>query len=410
MVEPGAGMGAAFVWPLLLLLVLLAGAVLAAGLWLARRPAAPPAELVALREQLAGIAGRFEQMAQAQAAQSGQTAERLQAQERALAEQLGQVVRTVGEQLTAQAQGTGERLQAQERALSAAMTTLTQRMGEQLSASAQQTLATVAQVTERLAVIDAAQAHIAALSQQVGGLAQILDDKQARGAFGETRLEDLVRDALPPDAYAFQHTLGNGARADCLLRLPDPPGPIAVDSKFPLEGWRAIRAAADEPARIAAARQFDADVRKHVRDIAEKYLLPGETADGALMFVPSEAVYAALHADHAAVVEEARKRRVWIVSPTTLWALLNTVRAVMRDVEMRKEAAEVQRLVGLLVGDVKRLGERVDNLRRHFQQADKDIGEIETSARNIVGRGERIRDVRFEAEPGSVPPGLPPSG
>ncbi|MCC7427438.1 MAG: DNA recombination protein RmuC [Alphaproteobacteria bacterium] len=355
------------------------------------------------------LASQERVLADALAKQAAAAAERFQSQERTVAGKLGEVAQIVGEALAKQAAASAERLQAQERTLAEAVAALHQRVNATLVQSAEKTHESLTGLAQKLALIDAAQKNITALSEQVGGLAAILDNKQQRGAFGETRLEDLVRDALPPDAYVFQATLSTGVRADCLLKLPDPPGPIAVDSKFPLEGWRALRAATAEPARIAAARQFDADVRKHLRDISEKYIIPGETADGALMFVPSEAIYAALHAEHASVVEDARKRRVYIVSPSTLWALLNTIRAVMRDVEMRKEMAGVQKLIALMLRDVQLLDQRVGNLRRHFTQTEKDIGEIETSTRNITSRGERIAAVRLdEPDPNAALP--PPPG
>lgn len=272
---------------------------------------------------------------------------------------------------------------------------VSQRMGQSLETSAQKTAETLGTLTTRLNVIDQAQKNITELSTQVVGLQDILANRQARGAFGEVQLNDIVTNALPPSAYSFQTTLGNGTRADCLIQLPNPPGPIAIDAKFPLDAYHALRNAKDDGERTAAARQFRSDLTKHVTAIAEKYIVPGETAESALMFLPSEAVYAELHASFPEVLTKSYQARVWIVSPTTLMATLNTVRAVLKDVEMRKQAGVIQKYVGLLLGDVTRLNDRVGNLERHFGQAEKDIGEIRKSADAIASRGEKIEAVEM---------------
>jgi DNA recombination protein RmuC len=249
---------------------------------------------------------------------------------------------------------------------------------------------------KRLAVIDAAQKNITDLSTDIVGLQDILSNKQARGSFGEIQLNDLVGNILPPNAYAFQVTLGNGKRADCLLKLPNPPGPIAIDSKFPLEGYEALRNAADEPARVQARRKLAADLRTHVQDIAARYIVPGETAESALLFLPSEAVYAELHANFRSVVEESYRARVWIVSPTTLMATLNTVRAILKDVHMREQAGVIQTEVVRLLDDVGRLDDRVGKLQRHFDQAGEDLRQIRISADKVNRRGERIVELELE--------------
>jgi DNA recombination protein RmuC len=318
---------------------------------------------------------------------------------------LAEATKALTDSLAQQAQAQSSALAQQQAAMSAALATLNERLGKSLSDGAQKTQERLGELQKRLALIDAAQTNLANLSSQVGDLQKVLSGQKARGAFGEAQLEALVRDALPAELYEFQATVGAG-RVDCLLKMPNPPGSIPVDSKFPLEGFRAWRAAApgqEEDAR----RRFGADVRKHFRDIATKYIVPGETADSALMFVPSEAVYAALHTDFNDLVEEAWKTRVWLVSPTTMMAILNTLVAVMRDVQIRKEAAQVQKLVGLLVEDVERLGKRVGALRTHFDQAAKDIDLIEKSTESIQGRGARIREVKLDDEPAPAPaPGL----
>lgn len=273
---------------------------------------------------------------------------------------------------------------------------VSKRLGDGLSEHSQRTGDIIKQVHERLAVIDAAQKNLSNLTDQVVGLQDILSNKQARGAFGEIQLNDLVSDVLPPSAYEFQATLSNGKRADCLLKLPNPPGSIVIDSKFPLESYLMMRNADTDEARKAARRAFGTDVLKHVRDIAEKYIVPGETAESALMFLPSEAVYAELHASLPEVVEKSYRARVWIVSPTTMMATLNTVRAVLKDVHMREQAGVIQGEVLKLLEDVVRLDKRVGNLQSHFSQAQKDITEIQTSSGKIARRAERIEEVQLE--------------
>ncbi|MEA2011362.1 MAG: DNA recombination protein RmuC [Actinomycetota bacterium] len=267
------------------------------------------------------------------------------------------------------------------------------RMGDSLQKSSKETAESVTKLTERLTVIDQAQQNITKLSTEVVGLQHILDDKQARGAFGEVQLEAIVEDALPKSAYEFQSVLSNSKRADCLIKLPNPPGSVVVDAKFPLTAYRNMLNADDDADRTAFAKQLGEDVKKHVRDISERYIIPGETADSALMFLPSEAVYAELHANHPAIIEASYKARVYIVSPTTMMATLTTVRAVLRDVEMRKQAGVIQTEVGTMLTDVGRLSERVDNLRRHFDQAHRDIDQIEISAGKVQNRGTRIHEL-----------------
>ena len=215
-----------------------------------------------------------------------------------------------------------------------------------------------------------------------------------------------MRDLLAPESYEFQAKVGNG-KADCLLKLPHPPGPIAIDAKFPLESYRALRSAGNETERIVAGRAFDQALRKHVKDIREKYIVAGETAESALLFLPSEAVYAELYANFPNVVEESYRARVWIVSPTTMMALLNTVRAVLRDVEMRKEAGQIKIEVDRMLEDVVRLNERVRKLGTHFEQARGDVDQIRISTEGIVRHGERIRAVELGEVKVELAPVLP---
>lgn len=275
---------------------------------------------------------------------------------------------------------------------------LSTQMGASMQTSAQRTMETLGHLNTRLAVIDAAQKNITELSTTMVGLQDILSNKQARGAFGEIQLEALVKDALPQSAYAFQAQLSNGRRVDCLIRMPNPPGPICVDAKFPLEAWQAIQTAADPAAKTLAAREFKRAVLAHVLAIRERYILPGETADSALMFLPSEAVYAELHTAFQDVVQKSYNTRVYIVSPTTMMATLHTVRAVLRDVQMREQANVIQKEVMGLVEDVGRLRDRVNALRKHMGQVSEDFNEISVSTDKIVKRGGRIEQMQFDTE------------
>jgi len=269
-------------------------------------------------------------------------------------------------------------------------------MGESLQGSSVRTARSLGDLHQRLETIDKAQANIEKLSGNVLSLQDILSNKQTRGAFGEIQLHDIVLKALPSDSYTMQATLSNGKRADCLIHLPNPPGPIVIDSKFPLEAYEALRRADTPQAQTEAARQFRTSVRSHIRAISEKYILEGETADGALMFLPSESVYAELHSNYPDLVREGFTARVWIVSPTTCMATLNTMRAVLKDARMREQAGAIRRELGELYKDVERLGTRVENLDRHFGQAAKDIEEIKISADKATKRARRLDNFDFE--------------
>ena len=323
-------------------------------------------------------------------------AEKLVSMQSELAGRLSQIA----EQSAAAQSQLGERLQAQERALSKTLDErlgeVTKRVHEGLEKSAAQSAITLGDLRERLGIIHTAQETITKLSTQVVGLQDILSNKQARGAFGEIQLVRIVADLLPPPEYSFQATIDGRQRVDCLLHLPPPYGPLAIDAKFPLEGYRALREATDEAARIQAQRSFAASVVTHIRDIAEKYIVPGLTAEGALMFLPSEAVYAELHAGFPEVVERAHRLRVFIVSPTTLWATLNTMRAILKDVRMQEQAGLIQKEVGALLRDVVRLDERVAKLQTHFEHTTEDMRGIRISAEKVTKRAERIGEVRLE--------------
>ncbi|MFN3578149.1 MAG: DNA recombination protein RmuC [Tabrizicola sp.] len=264
-------------------------------------------------------------------------------------------------------------------------------MTEALHGTSTRTARSLGELQQRLETIDKAQANIEKLSGNVLSLQDILSNKQTRGAFGEIQLHDIVQKALPKDAYTMQATLTNGRRADCLIHLPNPPGPIVIDAKFPLEAYEALRRG-----EANAAQLMRTAVRAHIRAIAEKYILEGETADGALMFLPSEAVYAELHANFPDLVREGFAAKVWIVSPTTCMATLNTMRAVLKDARMREQAGAIRRELSLLYADVERLGARVENLDRHFGQAAKDIEEIKISSDKATKRARRLDNFDFE--------------
>ena len=292
----------------------------------------------------------------------------------------------------AQAQAQTSMLQLMEQRLALVQ----QQMNENLHGSARRTAQSLGDLQQRLSVIDKAQDNITKLSSDVLSLQDILSNKQTRGAYGEIQLNDIVTKALPSDSYTLQATLSNGNRPDCLIHLPNPPGHIVIDSKFPLESYEALRNAKTDRDLNEAAKFLRASIKKHIKDISSKYIIEGETADGALMFLPSEAVYAELHANFPELVREGFAARVWIVSPTTCMATLNTMRAILKDARMRKQAGAIRRELGLLFQDVERLGTRVENLDRHFGQAVKDLSEIKISSDKAGRRARRLDNFDFE--------------
>ncbi|OAN45790.1 DNA recombination protein RmuC [Magnetospirillum moscoviense] len=324
------------------------------------------AAIEAMAAAQAQLTGRLAQLAESQAAAQSQLADRLQGQERSLA-------KTVEERLAEMAK----------------------RLDDGVQQASHRQATSLHELRERLAVIDAAQKNITELSAQVVSLQDILSNKQARGAFGEIQLNDIVTAMLPPSAYRFQAALGDGRRVDCLLDLPNPPGSIAIDAKFPLESFHLLRNAKDDAERTLAGRAFATAILKHVRDIAEKYIVPGQTAESALMFLPSEAIYAELHANFPDVVEKSFRAKVWIVSPTTLMATLNTVRAVLKDARMREQAGLIQKEVRMLLDDIGRLDDRVAALDKHFGQASEDIRQIRISTEKVAKRADRIETVQL---------------
>ena len=272
---------------------------------------------------------------------------------------------------------------------------VTKSVGDGLQQNTTKTNETLTELRERLAKIDVAQQKISSLSEQVVSLQEVLSNKQARGAFGEIQLNDLVTSILPPNAYEFQVVLSNTKRADCVLKLPNPPGTIVIDAKFPLESYHALRQASNDREKLEAERFFRASVIKHIKDISEKYIISGETAESALMFLPSEAIYAELHANFTDVVENSYRAKVWIVSPTTLMATLNTIRAILKDAKMREQAGVIQKEVGILIEDITRLDGRIDSLARHFKQANEDVEGIKISSNKIGKRIQKIENIEL---------------
>lgn len=304
---------------------------------------------------------------------------------------LGRFQQNIDSQAALQ-RGLGERIDA-----------LNQRLGESLKESTDKTAATLGGIGERLTVIDQAQKNIAALSGQVVSLQEILSDKQARGAFGQERMEAIIADQMAPDQYDFQFTLSNGKRPDCVIRIANVPGVIVVDSKFPLEAFETLRGLATDDERKQATARLKADVQKHVKDIAEKYLIPGEVQTPAIMFVPSESIYAELYTSFGDVVQQARRAQVVIMSPHVLMLAISTIQTLMRNAKMREQAFEIQKEVGALLQDVKRLGDRVGDLRKHFDGTAKDIGLIETSLKGIERHADRIGQAKLGPSDDGVP-------
>ena len=271
------------------------------------------------------------------------------------------------------------------------------RLGDSLHQTTRHTAENLQKLHERLAVIDGAQKNITALAGQVTALQSVLSNKQERGAYGQGRMEIIIRDSLPKDCYEFQYTLGNRMRPDCVVFLPDQ-RPLVIDAKFPLEAIAAYRAAASDDERRPAATRVRQDMSKHIADIAAKYLIPGETQELALMFVPSESVYAELHDGFDDIVQKAFRAKIVIVSPSLLMIAVHVIQQIQRDARMREAAGQIQTEVAKLIDDVTRMHERVLKLQQHFGQANEDVRQILISSEKVEKRGARIIDVEFEAE------------
>jgi DNA recombination protein RmuC len=284
-----------------------------------------------------------------------------------------------------------------QKAVNERLDSVSHRLGDSLQKTTQHTAENLQKLNERLAVIDGAQKNITELATQVTSLQSVLTNKQSRGAFGQARMEAIVADGLPKGAYEFQHTLSNRTRPDCCVFLPDK-RPLVIDAKFPLEGVTAYRDAKTDDERKAAAQRLRADIGKHVADVAEKYLIPGETQEMALMFVPSESVYAELHDGFDDIVQKAYRARVVVVSPSLLMLAIQVVQQIQKDARMREAADQIRDEVSRLVKDVGLLGERVLKLQTHFNQANEDVRQIVISAEKVEKRGARIAEVEFEED------------
>ena len=288
------------------------------------------------------------------------------------------------------------------RAVNERLDRMTHRVGTDLNETARKTNDSIAKLNERLAVIDTAQKNLTELSTNMVSLQEILANKQARGAFGQMRMETIVKDGLPKGAYTFQATLSNGKRPDCLLHMPNASASVVIDAKFPLEGFEAFRTARREEEKKEAARRVRIDVARHVDAMAERYFIPGETQDTAILFVPSEAIYADLCEHFSDLVQKAHRARIVICAPNLLMLAVQTMHAILKDVKMREQAHLIQREVVHLMEDTGRLRERVLDLQRHFGQANADIEKILTSSERIAARGRKIEGLEFDEAPAAA--------
>ena len=309
--------------------------------------------------------------------------------------ELGTFVKTMGDVIASRqtelARHVNERLDA-----------VSHRLGESMQTTTKHTVENLAKLNERLAVIDNAQKNITDLASQVTSLQNVLSNKQTRGAFGQGQMEIIIKDGLPPTSYEFQHTLKNGKRPDCVVFLPDQ-RPLVIDAKFPLEAVTALREAKTDDERKSASARIRQDVMKHVTDISERYLIVGETQDLALMFVPSELVYAELHEGFADIVQKAHRNQVMLVSPTLLMLAIQLIQQIQKDARMREAADQIRDEVGLMMNDVRLLSDRVRKFKQHLGNTNDDLENILTSTGRIEKRGDRIRQVEFE-ENETLPP------
>ncbi|MBN9052726.1 MAG: DNA recombinase [Shinella sp. 65-6] len=346
-------------------LVLLAAVLLAAfGLLSARRSQARQREAAAMAEV------RFSELLKAQTEMQGRVA--------AMADVFGSKQAETNQAINSRLDG------------------LTQRLGQSISEQTRATHENLRRLQERLAVIDNAQTNIQSLAKDVVGLQAILSNKQTRGAFGQSRMETIIADAMPPGAYQFQAQLSNGVRPDCTIRMPNGQPPLVVDAKFPLEAWNAMADGRSPEAAKIAAQQFRRDMEVHIRDISEKYLLAGETQDTAFLFVPSESIFASIHENFEPVVQRAHRARIVIVSPSLLMLSVQVLQSLLKDQRMREQAHVIQGEVARLMDDLTRLDDRVRKLHGHFTAAQKDVDLILTSTEKLARRGTRIGELEFE--------------
>lgn len=373
-----------------------------------RSEATRGALVAGLAEQRAALADAFGGLREQLGATLGEHRVAFERRHADMAERLGNqlqqgyvaVQSQVAEALARSARELGVRVEALTRSTDERLKDIAGQVDRRLAEGFEKTTATFTDVLKRLALIDEAQKKITALSGEVVSLQQVLADKRSRGVFGEVQLAALVRNVMPEAHFALQYTLPNGRIADCALFLPAPTGTLAIDAKFPLEAWRRMTdTATGEHERRQAERQFKQDIRKHIRDIASRYILPNVTADGAIMFIPAEAVFAEIQGHHPELVDEAHAARVWLVSPTTLWAVLTTASAVLKDAATREQVDIIQHHLGHLGKDFQRFRERMDALARHIAQANEDVQKVHVSARRIADRFGQIERVELDVQP-----------
>jgi DNA recombination protein RmuC len=337
--------------------------------------------------------------------------EGLKAQQEAFSAGVAAVSKRVEEALTRSSEELGKRVEGLTVRTDERLKQISGQVEERLAKGFEKTTETFTRVLEHLTRIDEAQKKITELSSNVVSLQEVLTDKRSRGAFGEVQLAGLVRNVMPENSFSLQHTLSNDTRVDCLLKLPEPTGNVAIDAKFPLESYKRLAdPELSEADRQVAARQFVQDIKKHIKDIAEKYLVPGETADGAVMFLPAEAIFAEIHAHYPELVEEAQRSRVWLVSPTTLMAVLTTARAVLKDEATRQQVHIIQDHLRHLSADFGRFQQRMDKLSTHIRQAHEDVDQVNTSAKKISGRFEKIERVELADTESALPAHPAPHG
>ena len=321
-----------------------------------------------------------------------------------LAEQGKLQLDTVQGALKASSEQIGKSVEQLTRVVDARLEQISGKVSERLDEGFKKTNETFANVMARLAVIDEAQKKIDGLASNVVSLQELLGDKRSRGAYGEVQLEALVSNVLPAQFFQLQQTLSNGTRVDCLLKLPEPTGQVAIDSKFPLENYHKMYASElGDADRAAAEKLFRQDVKKHIDAIADKYIISGETSDGAVMFIPAEAVFAEIHAYHPELVQHALQRRVWIVSPTTMMAVLNTARAVIKDIETRRQVHIIKDALSKLGKEFNRFDQRMKKLADHIRLAHQDAEDVQITSQKISRRFEEIEHVRLEGEAEAVP-------
>lgn len=342
---------------------------------------------------------RLDELGHQTARQAEQGDARFQRLEKELREDVEAVRKRVDESLEKNSRQFGERVKELIETNERRLGEISGKVEERLDKGFEKTTSVFADVLKRLALIDKAQEKIAELSGNVVSLQEVLSDKRSRGAFGEVQLAALISNLMPEANYSLQHTFANGVRADCVLFLPEPTGTVCIDSKFPLESYqRMTDPTLGDADRKTAEQQFRQDIKKHIKDISSKYIIPGKTSDGAMMFIPAEAVFAEIHGHYPDLVEEAQRARVWLVSPTTMMAVLTTARAVLKDAATRKQIHIIQEHLAMLSQDFGRFQQRMDKLASHIDQANRDVLDVNKSAKKITSRFTKIERVELDGE------------